>query len=142
MPRILVVDDEETIRLYLTLLLEDKGHEVRTAPDADTALAALSDESFDLVCLDIMMPRRSGIALYCAIREEESLRDIPAIFISGFSQVHDLRDPVAFRRTVKSESIPMPELCLEKPVEPGTLLAAVDELTAGRNGSGGDEHVA
>ena len=128
MPRVLVVDDEETIRIYLTLLLEDKGYEVRTAEDADRAIEALEREPIDLVCLDVMMPRRSGITLYMAIRENEAWNDVPAIFISGFSQVHDLRDPAAFRKTVRSANIPMPDLCLEKPVEPQVLLDAVSRL--------------
>ena len=138
MPRILVVDDEETIRIYLSMLLEDRGYEVVTAEDADAALAALEAESFDLVCLDVMMPRRSGITLYKSIRQNGEWSDIPAVFISGFSQVQDLRDPAAFRKTVRDENIPMPDLGLEKPVEPQVLLDAVERLTNGERGQGGD----
>ena len=138
MPRILVVDDEETIRIYLTLLLEDRGYEVRTAEDADRAIEALEAESFDLVCLDVMMPRRSGITLYKCIREKQKWDGMPAMFISGFSQVQDLRDPAAFRKTVRDENIPMPDLCLEKPVEPQVLLDAVARLTNGARAQGGD----
>ena len=139
MPRILVVDDEETIRIYLSMLLEDKGHEVMTAEDADRAIEALEAESFDLVCLDVMMPRRSGITLYKSIRQKPEWDHMPAMFISGFSQVQDLRDPAAFRKTVRDENIPMPDLCLEKPVEPEVLLEAVERLTYGARGQGDDD---
>lgn len=137
MPKILVVDDEEAIRFYLTMLLEDRGHVVRAVANADEALRALREEDYALVCLDIMMPRRSGIWLYTTMRREGPGKDVPAIFISGFSQVNDLRDERAFRRTVRDESIPMPECCLEKPVDPGVLLQSIERLTARSRTAGG-----
>ncbi|NJN64325.1 MAG: response regulator [Acidobacteria bacterium] len=137
MSRILVVDDEEAIRFYLTLLLEDRGYSIKAVADADEALRAMDDEPFDLVCLDIMMPRRSGIWLYSAMRTRPSGRHVPVVFISGFSQVNDLRDERAFRRTVRDESIPMPEVCLEKPVDPAKLLGAIERLTSAPQQTGG-----
>ncbi|GAB4367900.1 MAG: response regulator [Acidobacteriota bacterium] len=136
MPRVLVVDDEESIRTYLACLLEDGGYEVRTARHADEALDALSRETFDVVCLDVMMPRRSGIALYRTLRKTPQWACLPAVFISGFSQVHDLRDPVAFRRMVRDAAIPLPERCLEKPVDPQELLEVIGGLAADGAGRG------
>lgn len=59
--RVLVVDDEESMRFFLERRLRRRGHFVRAVPDAESALAALEDLEWDLVLLDIKMPGRSGL---------------------------------------------------------------------------------
>jgi two-component system, NtrC family, response regulator AtoC len=75
--RILVVDDEPVVRLALTELLRDAGHEVREAEHAPAALAALEGEPADLVISDLSMPAMSGLALL----EELRSRHPTALFI-------------------------------------------------------------
>jgi DNA-binding response OmpR family regulator len=58
--RILVVEDDEQLRRIITSNLVARGHEVRQAPDASTALAALAEERPDLLILDINLPDRTG----------------------------------------------------------------------------------
>ena len=66
--RILVVDDERSIRFSLTELLEDEGHEVREAEHAPAALAALDEAPSDLVISDLSMPTMSGLQLLEEVR--------------------------------------------------------------------------
>ena len=66
--RILVVDDEEAIRLALGELLRSEGHDVREAEAGDLALAALDGAPADLVLADLRMPRMDGMQLLDAIR--------------------------------------------------------------------------
>ena len=66
MERILVVDDSEEIRFLLKTMLDTQGYRVETANDGERALAALRDDSFDLVILDVMMPLKDG---YTVLRE-------------------------------------------------------------------------
>jgi DNA-binding response OmpR family regulator len=66
-PRILLVDDEATLRKTLERALSNFGYEVFTAPDAHSAYALLSETPFDLVLLDLRMPHMAGDALYLAI---------------------------------------------------------------------------
>jgi DNA-binding NtrC family response regulator len=66
--RILVVDDERSIRFSLTELLEDEGHEVREAEHAPAALAALEEAPSDLVISDLSMPAMSGLQLLEEVR--------------------------------------------------------------------------
>ena len=66
--RILVVDDEEAIRLALGELLASAGHEVREAETGDVALAALEGAAADLVLADLRMPGMDGMQLLEAIR--------------------------------------------------------------------------
>jgi DNA-binding NtrC family response regulator len=65
--RILLVDDEATLRRTLDRAISNFGYEVVTAPDAHTAYALLSETPVDLVLLDLRMPQMAGDALYLAI---------------------------------------------------------------------------
>src|SRR5262245_55011364 len=67
--RILVVDDEESLRHLLTKMLMHEGYEVVTASDGEEALALLADESFDLVLSDVRMPRLDGWGFLGALSE-------------------------------------------------------------------------
>ena len=59
--RILVVDDEDAIRRTLDLLLQKRGYAVVTAASGEAAVAAIEQQRFDLLLLDLMMPGMSGI---------------------------------------------------------------------------------
>jgi DNA-binding NtrC family response regulator len=75
--RILVVDDERSIRFSLTELLEEEGHEVREAEHAPAALAALDEAPADLVISDLSMPAMSGLQLL----EEVRARHTQTLFV-------------------------------------------------------------
>ena len=66
--RVLVVDDEKSIRLTLRTFLQDRGYEVETADDATQAQALLSRDAYDVVVSDIILPGVSGVELLKAIR--------------------------------------------------------------------------
>ena len=61
--RVLIVDDEENIRLMLSAVLRREGHEVTLAPSAGEALAALENKTFDVLISDVRMPGMSGLEL-------------------------------------------------------------------------------
>ena len=63
MARILIVDDEKSIRHTLGQFLRDDGHQVIEAQDADTALKCLNENEFDVVVTDIILPRVTGVEL-------------------------------------------------------------------------------
>ncbi|MCB1154389.1 response regulator, partial [bacterium] len=69
MAKILIVDDEPSIRLTFRAFLEDDGHEVRVAEGVDDALTALEQEPADAVVTDIILERSSGIELLKIIQE-------------------------------------------------------------------------
>lgn len=84
---ILVVDDEEDIREIVSGILSDEGHETRTAHDADSALAAISDRAPRLVFLDIWMQgsRLDGLSLLDEIKQRHP--DLPVVMISGHGNI-------------------------------------------------------
>ena len=69
MANILVVDDEQGIRVSLREFLRDADHEVGVAEDADQAMEMLAEEDFDVVLADIILPRITGVDLLKAIKE-------------------------------------------------------------------------
>ena len=87
MNRILIVDDEESIRRSLAGILSDEGFETGTAADGETALAALreEDEAPDLVLLDIAMPGRDGVEILAEIRRVWP--GLPVVMMSGHGTI-------------------------------------------------------
>ncbi|MEJ2700595.1 MAG: response regulator, partial [Desulfuromonadales bacterium] len=67
--RILVVDDEESMREFLSIMLHREGYEVDAASDGAQAAASLKDKTYDLVISDIKMPRLNGFQLLAHIKE-------------------------------------------------------------------------
>ena len=86
MDRILIVDDEESIRRSLEGILCDEGFETRLADGGDAALAALArEEPPDLVLLDIAMPGRDGLAVLAELRERWP--QLPVVMMSGHGTI-------------------------------------------------------
>ena len=84
MKKILIVDDDEEIRnLLRDFFVEKNGYEVILAVDGEEAAALLENVKPDIVLLDIMLPKISGVALIRFLRHEESTKDVPIIFMSG-----------------------------------------------------------
>ncbi|RQW78253.1 MAG: response regulator [Geobacter sp.] len=87
MAKILVVDDEENIRLLYSQELAEDGHDVTTAASAVEAVARLEDKSFDIVVLDIKLKNESGLDLLQKIVKER--HDMPVILCTAFSGYKD-----------------------------------------------------
>jgi DNA-binding response OmpR family regulator len=89
--RILVADDEPSIREILALQLARLGYEVLTADDGVEALAVYQDQRPDLVLLDVMMPRLDGLSACRKIRalEKKSGRRVPILFLTARDSTHD-----------------------------------------------------
>jgi two-component system nitrogen regulation response regulator NtrX len=83
--RILVVDDEESIRSSLQRLLEYKGYEVQCAEDGPRALELVAEKSFDVVLLDIKMPGMDGIEVLQRVRDSKA--DLSVVMISAHGTI-------------------------------------------------------
>lgn len=118
---ILVVDDDPDAVTYMSTVLEDGGFATVSAKDGAEALERVEQRLPDLVALDVAMPEKSGVAVYRAIKEDERLKKIPVIIITGISE--DFRKFISTRRQV-----PPPEGYVSKPVDPDELLSMVRRL--------------
>lgn len=85
MAKILVIDDERSIRNTLKDILEFEKHEVALAGDGQTGLDAAQSESFDIIFSDIKMPGMDGIELLTMLKEKEV--EAPVVMISGHGNI-------------------------------------------------------
>ncbi|HEX4949995.1 MAG TPA: response regulator [Blastocatellia bacterium] len=82
--KILVADDNDDIRDMLALLLRRLGHEVVVAADGESAVTLAARERPDLILMDVMMPRLSGLEAARKIHEIADLQSVPIVAISAF----------------------------------------------------------
>jgi CheY-like chemotaxis protein len=112
--RVLVVDDEESIRTYATRLLSNAGYAVQTAADGPEALEVVTHTPpFDLFVLDVVMPQMNGDELARRLRQENP--DAKALYFTGYPD-----KLLAFRKMLWEN-----EAFIEKPVSLNGLLEAV-----------------
>ena len=88
-PRILVVEDDEMSRELLARRCRQRGYHVTTATDGYLALGMLDVQDFDLVLLDIMMPRLSGFDVLEQMKADQKLATVPVIIITALHEVDD-----------------------------------------------------
>ena len=124
---ILAVDDEAQTRDFFSTVLEENGYRPILAENGEEALEIVKQNKPDLIILDIMMPKQSGINMYRELKSVESLRDIPVIIYSGIPRRTFLRAQAALTES-SGESVPDPDAYLEKPVTPGRLEATIKKV--------------
>ncbi len=90
--RILVVDDEESIRDLLRLVLAGEGYSVVTARDGEEAIEQLEAQRFDLVITDLVMPRVNGVEVLRAAKRIDP--NYPVIVITGYPSVETVTELV------------------------------------------------
>lgn len=95
MARILVIDDDASIRELLAVTLGAAGHEVICAAGGDEGVEVLSSRLIDLVLLDLMMPERDGMSVLAEVREMPGRRTIPVIVLTA------RHEPDVFKREVE-----------------------------------------
>jgi len=88
-PRILVVDDNPDTMLLMSKLLETRGYEVVSVPNADLAEVEVHRQPPDLILSDVIMPGKSGYELCRALKEDVSTRLIPFVLVTGLSDRED-----------------------------------------------------
>ena len=119
MARILIAEDDDSMRLFLARELERAGHQVSSVGDGIAAIPLLENSEFDLLVADIVMPEMDGLEL---ARRAEGLRHgLKVIFITGFAAV-----------AMNARNNPMPgTTVLSKPFHLRQLVAEVDKALAG-----------
>jgi DNA-binding NtrC family response regulator len=110
---VLIVDDEAVIRLFVRVILEDAGHEVKEASNADDALRLIADDGITVVVTDIDMPgSMDGLALARGVAARWP--DIGLVVTSG-------------RRLPRPDEMPQETRFLSKPFSEERLVDVVDD---------------
>jgi CheY-like chemotaxis protein len=119
--RVLIADDNADTREALALMLRAAGHEVADAADGEEAVERYRAEPFDVLVLDLLMPRRDGFDTLRILRTE--FPDLRVLVISGAWRIGG-RDALSYARELGAA------VALLKPAEPRVVLRAVEELLA------------
>ena len=82
-PKILVADDDQALSRTLSWILKDNGYDVVTVPGGEGVMEQLLADPFDLLLLDIMMPKVDGLQLLEQVKAEPVLADLPVLMISS-----------------------------------------------------------
>ena len=121
MKRILIVDDEESIRLLLRRVLESNPALSMTLADGgDEALKLTAEHVYDLIMLDLLMPGIGGIEVLTRIRDKSAYRKTPVIIVSIMADAPT---------KIACESLGVSDY-LVKPIERDAVLAAVNGVIA------------
>ena len=130
--KILVVDDEADMRIFVSTVVETSGFQPVPAEDGTKALDLARSEPPSLVILDVMMPGiDDGIQTYQQFKTDEKLNRIPIIMLSAVAKktfFHTIR----MLNPHKGRTIPEPEAYMEKPPDANELIRLIDQLLAGK----------
>ena len=124
--KILVVDDEPDVRNFLAACMEDSGFNVETAIDGVDALEKVKAGPPDLITLDMVMPRRSGIRVMRELKKNEQWSGIPVIVITAHA-----RDEFGSRYMEEFSAFAArhrPKYTFEKPITPERIVNAICEI--------------
>ncbi len=119
--KVLIVDDEMDMRIFLSTLFETSGREVATAREGKEGIEKAGETAFDLIVLDVMMPGEGGVMMYRRLKTDQELKKIPVIILSAIAKktfMHYLKMLNAQMTT----PIPEPDVYMEKPPEAEELL--------------------
>jgi len=119
---VLIVDDEEDVRQYLSMALSDAGFEVVTATSGTEALAMMKPTPPDLISLDLVMPKGSGVRFYRELQKNKAWAKIPVLIVTGHA-----RDDLG-KSDLKELTMSGAGIYLEKPVKPNSYIAAIKQL--------------
>jgi CheY-like chemotaxis protein len=125
--KILCVDDELDMRIFISTVLKTQGYEAVTARNAVEGIRKAREVEPDLIIMDVMMPQAGGVTLFQEIKKDERLKQVPVILLTGVSEkafAHHLQ----MLNIRLDDSLPPPDAYMEKPLNPETLVAAIERL--------------
>ena len=91
MARILIAEDEPDIRELVAFTLRFAGHEVTTTANGEEALHQASQLIPDIIIMDVRMPRMTGYDACRAMKADNTLKDIPVVFLSAKGQDSEIQ---------------------------------------------------
>ena len=126
--KILIVDDELDMRIFLCNLLGNCGYDPIDAGDKAEGMQKAKRDKPALIILDVMMPKEGGIQLYRELKEDEDLKNVPVIMVSAIDK-KTFSFYQKFQSMPRKKGVPEPGAYLEKPLEAEELIRIVHRLT-------------
>jgi CheY-like chemotaxis protein len=120
---VLVIDDEPDIRLFLQTLLEDAGFDVAVASNGKEALERMTEKKPDVISLDLVMPKMSGLKFYRYIQKNKERAGIPVVVVTAHAKDEFGKGDLAKIKAARSKDATM--LVVEKPIQPAGYLNTI-----------------
>ncbi|KIL42010.1 histidine kinase [Gordoniibacillus kamchatkensis] len=118
MAKILIADDESVLRMLIRDTLEDEGHEIEEASDGAEALEMLAEREYDLLVLDYMMPRMTGIEVIAELARRSEPGRMKILMLTAKSQQSD-------QEQIRASGA---DAFMAKPFSPAELARLVEEM--------------
>ena len=116
--KILIIDDEKDMRAYLSALFKKAGYEVESASNGEEGLEVAKTFMPDLITLDVLMPKKSGVRAYRELRTGPDTQQIPIVILTGLTKQEDFfSDELSF--------VKQPDAIVEKPIDRDAFLETV-----------------
>jgi CheY-like chemotaxis protein len=125
--KVLIVDDDPDVCLFNTTVVEENGYTPLEANNGEDGLRLIREQKPDLVILDVLMPRQSGIRLYRELKTDPKLKNIQVVILSGIAKKTFLRSQKALTEFGEAP-VPEPKIYLEKPVGPDELAKVINQI--------------
>lgn len=107
--KILIVEDDQAVRELYAEVLRDEKFSVEEAVDGQSGLAKILENGYDLILLDIMLPRFDGLSILKTIKKKSGLKDIPIILLTNLGRESIIKEGFALGANgylIKSEHTP------------------------------------
>ncbi|MCA9873298.1 MAG: response regulator [Ardenticatenaceae bacterium] len=91
MAKILIAEDDQDIRELVVLTLQFNGFDVKSVENGALAVEAAQNDTFDLILMDVRMPRMTGYEACRRLKEIDATRDVPVIFLSAKGQEAEIQ---------------------------------------------------
>jgi len=113
--KILIVDDEKMICEEFSDILREDNHEVDVALNGEQALVKIQEKEYDIVFLDVLMPRMEGGEVFRRMKE---MKPVPIAVMSGYLPAHKEKEVIAQGAVA----------CLKKPLDLGKIRQLVEQV--------------
>jgi two-component system, OmpR family, phosphate regulon response regulator PhoB len=127
MKKVLVVDDDADVTKLVSKLVERAGYEAVVAKNGVEGMGKVREDKPDLIILDVVMPKQSGIRMYRELKTDGLFKDIPVIMLSAIAPKSFFRSQQVLDE-FRGQSVPQPEAYIEKPEEPEELVELMQKL--------------
>ena len=127
MKKVLIVDDDVDVTKFVSRLVERAGYQAIVAKNGVEGMGKVREDKPDLIILDVLMPKQSGIRMYRELKTDEPFRDIPVIVLSAIAPKSFFRSQEVLAEFA-GQSVPEPEAYIEKPEEPEELVALIKKI--------------
>lgn len=125
--KVLIVDDELDLRIFLSTLFETSGYRTMVAKNGTEGIKKAAETHPDLIVLDIMMPGEGGAFMYKELRMNDALKEIPVIVLSAIAN-KTFNHYLKMLNARLGGVIPDPDAYMEKPPEAEELRRLAERL--------------